>query len=94
MTNPELVSDVDNEFSQLMVRVPLSRRYGYAILNIYIPSFILLVISYVSLYFQPHIFEVRVMSVLTVLLVTATLFTQVSVMLQHMRTINFRIIAE
>uniref|UniRef100_A0A6A7FW06 Glycine receptor subunit alpha-2-like n=1 Tax=Hirondellea gigas TaxID=1518452 RepID=A0A6A7FW06_9CRUS len=78
MSDPELHLGGDWEYSQLIVRVPLSRRFGYAVLNIYTPSFILLVISYVTLHFQPHIFDVRVMSVLTVLLVTATLFTQVS----------------
>ncbi|XP_071530537.1 uncharacterized protein [Panulirus ornatus] len=66
------------KYSEMRVRIPLQRRSGYAILNIYIPSLILLVISYVSLFFRPHIFEVRVMTTLTSLLVMATLFAQVS----------------
>ena len=78
MDEIELLFDNEGEYSQKVVRVPLSRRFGYAVLNIYTPSFILLVISFVTLFFRPHIFDVRVMSVLTVLLVTATLFTQVS----------------
>ena len=60
------------------MEIELIRRYGYAMLNIYIPSLTLLVISYVTLYFRPSIFEVRVMTALTSLLVLATLFTQVS----------------
>ncbi|XP_071529468.1 uncharacterized protein [Panulirus ornatus] len=65
-------------YSVSQVRVELIRRYGYAMLNIYIPSLTLLIISYVTLFFRPSIFEVRVMTALTSLLVLATLFTQVS----------------
>lgn len=75
---PTLLYDNKGEFSEAKVRIPLQRRAGYAILNIYTPSLILLIISYVSLFFRPHIFEVRVMTTLTALLVMATLFTQVS----------------
>ncbi|XP_076041999.1 uncharacterized protein LOC143025904 [Oratosquilla oratoria] len=75
---PEMVSVEDSEFSEIRVRVPLKRRSGYAILNIYTPSLILLIISFVTLFFRPQIFEVRVMTALTSLLVMATLFTQVS----------------
>ncbi|XP_045131153.1 uncharacterized protein LOC123516112 [Portunus trituberculatus] len=67
-----------SQYSVSKVRVELVRRYGYAMLNIYIPSLILLIISYVTLFFRPSIFEVRVMTALTSLLVLATLFTQVS----------------
>ncbi|XP_042235290.1 uncharacterized protein LOC121874999 [Homarus americanus] len=72
--------DVNNasQYSVSQVRVELIRRYGYAMLNIYIPSLTLLIISYVTLLFRPSIFEVRVMTALTSLLVLATLFTQVS----------------
>ncbi|KAG7166403.1 Glycine receptor subunit alphaZ1-like [Homarus americanus] len=71
---------VDNamQYSEMKVRIELIRRYGYAMLNIYIPSLTLLIISYVTLFFRPTIFEVRVMTALTALLVLATLFTQVS----------------
>ncbi|KAG7167884.1 uncharacterized protein LOC121867842 [Homarus americanus] len=75
---PKLLYDNSQEFSEMMVRVTLQRRSGYSILNIYTPSMILIVISYVSLFFRPHILEVRVMTTLTSLLVLATLFTQVS----------------
>ncbi|XP_068221246.1 uncharacterized protein [Palaemon carinicauda] len=65
-------------FSEVKVRVPLVRLYGYAILNIYIPTLVLLVISYVTLFFRASIFDVRMMGSLTVQLVIATLFSQVS----------------
>ncbi|XP_071530491.1 uncharacterized protein [Panulirus ornatus] len=76
LEQPKLIFDSDKEFSELRVRIPLHRRSGYAILNIYTPSLILLIICYVSLFFRPHILEVRVMTTLTSLLVMATLFTQ------------------
>ncbi|XP_045114123.1 uncharacterized protein LOC123506251 [Portunus trituberculatus] len=66
------------QYSEIQVQVELIRRYGFAMLNIYIPSVTLLTISYVTLYFRPTIFEVRVMTALTAQLVLATLFTQVS----------------
>nr|XP_053628974.1 uncharacterized protein LOC128686190 [Cherax quadricarinatus] len=72
--------DVNNatQYSGSRVRVELIRRYGYAILNIYVPSFTLLIISYLTLFFRAPIFEVRLNTALTSLLVLATLFTQVS----------------
>ncbi|XP_047478007.1 glycine receptor subunit beta-like [Penaeus chinensis] len=74
----ETTLSVDNkaEFATLKVELELIRRSGYAILNIYTPSLTLLVISYVTLFFRADMFEVRVMSALTALLVLATIFTQ------------------
>ncbi|KAG7165420.1 Glycine receptor subunit alpha-2-like 3 [Homarus americanus] len=63
-------------FSEVWIQVPLARLCGYALLNIYTPSFIFLAISYVTLFFSVSMFDVRVMAALTVLLVMATLFTQ------------------
>ncbi|XP_076058520.1 uncharacterized protein LOC143035535 [Oratosquilla oratoria] len=74
----DLVVNNATQYSEARVRIELIRRYGYAMLNIYIPSLTLLTISYVTLFFRPTIFEVRVMTALTALLVLATLFTQVS----------------
>ena len=68
---------MSDNYSQLTVEVMLIRRSGYVILTIYMPSLILLSISYVTLFFRPVIFEVRVMASLTSLLVVVTLFTQV-----------------
>ncbi|KAK8752214.1 hypothetical protein OTU49_012524, partial [Cherax quadricarinatus] len=65
-------------YSEVRVRVPLTRRSGYAILTIYIPTLVLLVVSYITLFFRPTIFDTRMMSALTVQLVIATLFSQVS----------------
>lgn len=70
--------DNSSQFSDVMVRLPLKRRVGYALTDIYIPSLVLLLISYLSLFFRPHIFEVRIMTTLTALLVMATLFSQVT----------------
>lgn len=54
----DLRADNATQFAVARVRVELIRRYGYAMLNIYIPSLTLLVISYVTLFFRPSIFEV------------------------------------
>ncbi|ROT67194.1 putative glutamate-gated chloride channel isoform X1 [Penaeus vannamei] len=74
----ETTLSVDNkeEFAALKVKLELIRRSGYAILNIYTPSLTLIIISYVTLFFRADMFEVRVMSALTALLVLATIFTQ------------------
>nr|XP_045624218.1 uncharacterized protein LOC123774134 [Procambarus clarkii] len=60
------------------VRVPMTRQFGNSILNIYIPSLILMIISYLTFYFRTSLFDVRVMVTLTALLVLATLFAQAS----------------
>ncbi|MPC29987.1 Glutamate-gated chloride channel subunit beta [Portunus trituberculatus] len=72
-----LVHDNSGQFSEARVLVPLTRRYGYAILTIYTPTLVLLVVSYTTLFFRTAIFDVRMMSALTVQLVIATLFSQV-----------------
>lgn len=72
-----LVHEGEGQFSEVKVRVPLTRRYGYAILNIYLPTMVLLIVSYVTLFIRPAVFDVRMMSALTVQLVIATLFSQV-----------------
>lgn len=61
------------------MKVPLARRDGNAVINIFVPSFTMLVISYLTLFFLRENFEVRVMTSLTSLLVMATLFSQVRV---------------
>ncbi|XP_066946325.1 glutamate-gated chloride channel alpha-like isoform X1 [Macrobrachium rosenbergii] len=78
------------QYGMLKVEVELVRRYGYAMLNIYIPSFTLLTISYITLFFRPSIFDARVMTALTALLVLATLFTQVSASLP--KTSYFKVV--
>ena len=68
----------ESQFSEVKVIVPLTRRSGYAILNIYLPTLVLLIVSYVTLFIRPAIIDVRMTSALTVQLVIATLFSQVS----------------
>lgn len=64
--------------SDICVEVPLTRLWGNAVLTMYTPSLILLVLSYMTLFFDPSLFEVRIMAALTSLLVMATFFTQVT----------------
>ncbi|XP_047470519.1 glycine receptor subunit alpha-2-like [Penaeus chinensis] len=67
-----------NDFAVMHVKISLVRRAGYILMNVYIPSMLLLVVSYVTLYFRVGIFQARVLGTLTALLVMATLFTQAS----------------
>ncbi|KAG7160999.1 Glutamate-gated chloride channel subunit beta-like 1 [Homarus americanus] len=53
-----LVHDNSGMFSESRVVVPLKRRYGYAILTIYTPTLVLLVVSYTTLFFRIAIFDV------------------------------------
>ncbi|XP_071540667.1 uncharacterized protein [Panulirus ornatus] len=86
--NPQLVEyfvgDVDidfhndRDFAVMFVKLQLLRRSGFIIMNVYIPSLLLLVISYLTLYFSPSNFQVRILASLTSLLVVATLYTQAS----------------
>ncbi|KAK8744856.1 hypothetical protein OTU49_000653 [Cherax quadricarinatus] len=86
--NPQLVEyfvgdvDVDfhndRDFAVMIIKLQLLRRSGFIIMNVYIPSLLLLVISYLTLYFTPSNFQVRVLASLTSLLVMATLYTQVA----------------
>lgn len=55
----------------------MERLVGYAVISIYLPSLIMLMIGYLTLFFLNDNFEVRIMTTLTTLLVMATLFTQV-----------------
>ncbi|XP_066973211.1 uncharacterized protein [Macrobrachium rosenbergii] len=63
------VADASDSPSEVRVRVPLIRLYGYAILNIYVPTVVLLIVSYLTLFFRASIFDVRMMG---------SLFSQVS----------------
>ena len=68
----------DRDYSTIQVFIPMRRLHGYAYINIYLPTLIMLVICYSTLFFKTDIFEVRIMTSLTTLLVMATLFTQVN----------------
>lgn len=52
--------------------------YGFHILNSFIPSALMVLISYATLFFPMHDFNERVMTSLTSLLVLTALFTQTS----------------
>lgn len=68
----------NSTMAEAQVEVELQRRVGYPVISIYVPTVILLILAYLSLVFRRDNFETRVMSALTVLLVLASLFTQVS----------------
>ncbi|XP_066985092.1 uncharacterized protein [Macrobrachium rosenbergii] len=70
--------EATGEYSEALIKIPLTRLAGYAILNIYIPTLVLLMISYMSLFVRTDMFDTRMMAALTVQLVIATLFSQVS----------------
>ncbi|XP_047737304.1 gamma-aminobutyric acid receptor subunit beta-like, partial [Hyalella azteca] len=75
----ELVTDNTKEKVQVIkVTVVLKNRYVFFLLNIYLPSLILLFIGYLSLFFPLRDFNERIMVTLTALLVETTFFTQVS----------------
>ncbi|XP_068226308.1 uncharacterized protein [Palaemon carinicauda] len=74
----EMLLDVPRDPSEVRVRIPLIRLYGHSILNIYVPSLILLIISYLTLFFRTNFFDLKIMASLTALLVLATLFAQAS----------------
>ncbi|KAL7635244.1 UNVERIFIED_CONTAM: hypothetical protein RMT77_014231 [Armadillidium vulgare] len=69
---------VSSGYSRVKIIVPLKRRAGFTILNIYIPSLCFVTITYLTLFIRSEIFDVRVMGSLTTLLVVATLLNQVS----------------
>nr|XP_027216912.1 glutamate-gated chloride channel-like [Penaeus vannamei] len=60
------------------IRLEFRNLYGYYIGNTFVPSLFLVIIVYLTLYFDINDFEDRVMVSLTSLLVLATFFTQTS----------------
>nr|XP_027216882.1 acetylcholine-gated chloride channel subunit acc-1-like [Penaeus vannamei] len=61
-----------------LVRLIFENLYGYYVGNTFVPSLLLTVIAYLTLYFGFSDFQDRVMVSLTSLLVLATFFTQTS----------------
>nr|XP_027216911.1 glutamate-gated chloride channel-like [Penaeus vannamei] len=79
----ELVKEVltevaDDRTSFMQVRLSFKNLYGYYVGNTFVPSLLLIVIAYLTLYFDYSDFQDRVMVSLTSLLVLATFFTQTS----------------
>nr|XP_027236294.1 glutamate-gated chloride channel alpha-like [Penaeus vannamei] len=68
----------ENEFATLRVDVRFYRRFVYYLLTLYIPSALLMIIAYASLFFNPLDFNSRIVVALTALLVLSSLFTQTS----------------
>ncbi|CAL4071076.1 unnamed protein product [Meganyctiphanes norvegica] len=64
------------DYSVMYVTVYLSRLSGFIMLTVYTPSAMLLVISYLTLFFRVELFQDRIMATITALLVTATIFSQ------------------
>ncbi|XP_076056292.1 uncharacterized protein LOC143034241 [Oratosquilla oratoria] len=68
----------DTEFSVMRVDVSFGRRYGYYVLTLYIPTTLLIIISYCTFYFKLTNFQARIIVAITTLLVLSSLFTQTS----------------
>ncbi|XP_076040899.1 uncharacterized protein LOC143025310 [Oratosquilla oratoria] len=62
----------------LEIKLDLSRRFGILVLNTMMPSTMLLLIAYFTLFVKPALLQVRLVVTLTVQLVMYTLFSQVS----------------
>ena len=60
--------------SGLKMEIVFKRRLVNELLTTYLPSFLLLLISYATTFFKPFYFEAAVTVNLTVMLVTTTLF--------------------
>ncbi|XP_068223058.1 uncharacterized protein [Palaemon carinicauda] len=88
--NIHIIYGDGNATGVVKIRIPLIRLYGYAFLNLYTPSLVLLIISYLTLFFKESFFETRVMASLTSLLVLATLFAQASASLP--KTSYFKVV--
>lgn len=65
-----------NKSAQYM-EIVLTNQYGYFITGAYVPTMLLVVISYLTFFFDLHDFTDRIMVSLTSLLVLASLFSQV-----------------
>ncbi|XP_076049639.1 uncharacterized protein LOC143030375 [Oratosquilla oratoria] len=68
----------DELYSGVTVLLTFSNLYRFHISNSYVPTFLLLVISYLTFHFDIDSFNERIMVSLTALLVASALFTQVS----------------
>ncbi|CAL4100647.1 unnamed protein product, partial [Meganyctiphanes norvegica] len=69
-------NETHSGFKCLQIKVSLRRRSGHTLLNVYVPSILLLGISYLTFFFKIDLFQVRILASITILLVTATIFTQ------------------
>ncbi|KAF2363380.1 Neurotransmitter-gated ion-channel ligand-binding domain [Trinorchestia longiramus] len=69
---------IEGEFSVIKLGVRFVRRSGFYLLTLYIPTVLLVIIAYFTLFFNPIDFNSRIVVALTSLLVLSSLFTQTS----------------
>ena len=70
------VSVVVSPSAGLKMEIVFKRRLTNELLTTYLPSFLLLLISYATTFFKPFYFEAAVTVNLTLMLVTTTLFVR------------------
>ncbi|XP_071533010.1 uncharacterized protein [Panulirus ornatus] len=78
LDNEEIFVHSQNEYSAVTLRLTFSNLSMYFISSTYVPTFLLLVIGYLTFYFPIDDFSDRIMVSLTALLVEAAFFTQTS----------------
>ncbi|XP_066957536.1 ligand-gated ion channel 50-like [Macrobrachium rosenbergii] len=66
------------KYSRLLVALHFRRRYGFYLINTFLPTSLMIVIAYLTFYFKVEDFNDRIMVSLTSLLVLSSLFNQSS----------------
>ena len=69
-------NDVDSPANGLKMEIVFKRRLTNELLTTYLPSFLLLLMAYVTTFFKDFYFEAAVTVNLSILLVTTTLFVR------------------
>ena len=69
-------NDPDSPSNGLKMEIVFKRRLTNELLTTYLPSFLLLLMSYATTFFKPFYFEAAVTVNLSILLVTTTLFVR------------------
>ena len=64
--------------SMASVRIPLQRRFSYYITSAYLPTTMLVILGYASLFCKIDNIDLRVMMAVTILIVLYTLYQQIS----------------
>ena len=76
---PMDIYKTDNtSYSEAIIRVPLYRRFWFYITSAYLPTFMLMLISYASLFCKKENSDLRVMMAITTLLVLYALYQQIA----------------
>lgn len=87
--NVSVEEGTDGDFSAVTVYVRFSRRYEFYLLTLYIPTTLLILIAYSTFYFNPVIFQPRIIVAITALLVLSSLFTQVGLVMVREAALPF-----